>query len=61
MLWVVPGRVDLGLEVEIDTASKHTDLNMTTLHRNAPFNARTCGGAWGGPWEDGFEAGAGNP
>ena len=41
----VPGRVDLGLELEIDTASKHSDLNITTLHRNALFEAREWGDA----------------
>jgi hypothetical protein len=47
----VPGRVDLGLEREIDMASKHSDLNITTLHRNTLFDAREWGDALEGPWE----------
>ena len=46
MLWRVTGRVDLGLELENDTASKHSDLNITTLHRNVLFEAREWGVLW---------------
>ena len=51
VLWRVPGRVDLGLELEIDMESKHSDLNITTLHRNTLFEAREWGDALEGPWE----------
>jgi hypothetical protein len=48
VLWRVLGRLDLVLELEIDMAPKHSDLNITTLHRNALFEAREWGGSLGG-------------
>ena len=44
----------------MERAPKHSDLNITTLHRNALFEAREWGGALEGPWEAGSSAGAGN-
>ena len=49
-----------GRGLEIDRAPKHSDFNITTLHRNALFQAREWGGALEGPWEGGSGAGAGN-